>query len=363
MTTLVLDVETTTFEKGNPFAQRNKLMYVGAYREGSIIRAGTLDLLPYVQHEIISASRLVGFNLKFDLHWLRRYGIVIPSNSRVWDLQLAHFLLRGQKTIYPSLNDTLEFYGFPPKDPTIERDYWSKGIDTPDIPPELMLKYLTRDLEATMEVYQAQQDEFKQLPQLYKLFQLQCDDLLVLEEMEWNGLWFDQITAQSKAEELLDEIKNIEQELNGYISNVSLNWNSTDHLSLFLYGGILKLERREVVGVYKTGAKVGEPRYRIIEDEFPLPRLFEPIPRSELKKEGYYSTDESILRQLKGRKAVIDLLLRRSELTKLSETLVGLSNIVRKKDWPDGELHGQFNQCVAQTGRLSASQPNQQNWD
>src|SRR3990167_6648416 len=38
-----------------------------------------------------------------------------------------------------------------------------------------------------------------------------------------------------------------------------------------------------------------------------------------------------------------------------------LNSLITKKDWPENELHGQLNQCVAITGRLSASQPNQQN--
>jgi DNA polymerase I-like protein with 3'-5' exonuclease and polymerase domains len=179
--------------------------------------------------------------------------------------------------------------------------------------------------------------------------------------MEWNGLHIDIITARQRAEELQTEIKAIEEQLNQHCGGITLNWDSPDNLSLFLYGGMLKVDGREVIGVYKSGAKVGEPRYKKTIDEIPLPRRFEPIPRSELKKEGFYSTDESILRQL-GKSPIIDLLLERSLLKKLQESLIGLDNIIAKKDWPDGELHGQLNQCVAQTGRLSSSQPNQQNF-
>lgn len=361
MTILVIDVETTTYAKGNPFSRRNQLCYVGAYREGQPLLLGTDAILPLIKQEILSASRLVGFNIKFDLHWLRRYGIVMDSKRRVWDCQLAHFLLRGQKTPYPSLNDVLEFYGLPLKEPEIERDYWENGIDTPEIPPEKMIHYLGIDLVRTMQVYHEQRKEFSKSLKLYKLFQLQCQDLLVLEEMEWNGFNVDITTALERAKELTDEINEIERRLNEYCRNVSLNWDSPDHLSTFLYGGIIKVDRREVIGVYKSGAKVGKPRYKIVEDEVPLPRLFEPIPRSELKKEGYYSTDESFLRQLP-KHPIVELLLDRSDKVKLRESFIGLDKIITKKDWNPGELHGQFNQCVAQTGRLSSSQPNQQNF-
>lgn len=360
---LILDVETTTFEKGNPFARRNRLCYVGAYNEGSSVLVGTDAILPYIAERFVSASRLVGFNIKFDLHWFRRYGIVADNNRRIWDCQLAHFLLGGQKTPYPSLDEVCVYYGLPGKDDTLKRKYgWPEGnIDTPDIPQWEMQHYLKIDLERTYQVYVKQQEDFTKNPQLYKLFQLQCRDLLVLADMEWNGLMLDIRTARQRAEDLNDEILEIEQLLSQHVSGIPVNWDSTDHLSCFLYGGIIKMDRREVIGVYKSGVKIGEPRYRVFEDEYPLPRLFEPIPRSELKKEGYYSTDESILRQLT-KSPIIDLLLERSAKCKLRENLVSLCDINEKKDWPENELHGQFNQCVAQTGRLSSSQPNQQNF-
>src|SRR3990167_11074907 len=170
MPALAIDIECTTFEKGNPFARRNKLCYVGAYREGGSFLLGSDAIVPSVKQEIVSASIVVGFNIKFDIHWLRRYGIDLDCYRGIWDLQLGHFLLRGQKTPYPSLDDCCDFYGLLTKDPTIERDYWSKGIDTPDIPQDLVLRYLQTDLECTMRVYHAQREEFKASTQLYKLF-------------------------------------------------------------------------------------------------------------------------------------------------------------------------------------------------
>ena len=196
-TPLCLDVETTTFEKGNPFARRNKLCYVGAYRQGGSFLLGSDAIVPHVKREIVSASRVVGFNIKFDIHWLRRYGIDLNCYRGIWDLQLAHFLFGGQKTPYPSLEDACERYGLPGKDDTLKRKYgWPGGdIDTPDIPEDEVLHYLKIDLERTMQVYHAQVEEFRKNTQLYKLFRLQCMDLPVLAEMEWNGLNVDITTA------------------------------------------------------------------------------------------------------------------------------------------------------------------------
>lgn len=361
MSPLVLDVETTTFEKGNPFARRNKLCYVGIYRQGGAILVGTDALLPHIGREIVSASPLVGFNTKFELHWLRRCGHTLDRDQRVWDCQLAHFLLTSQRSPYPSLDGVCEHYGIPGKLDVIERDYWSRGIDTPDIPSQLVLDYLTQDLVCTMQVYERQVAEFKERPQLFKLFQVQMQDQAVLLEMEWNGLVIDAKKAEEESIKINDEIGKIESELRNVYPSVPINFDSGDHLSCFLYGGTISIDRREVVGLYKSGAKVGQERHRIVTDVYPLPRMFEPLDGSALKKEGYYSSDESYLKQLRGPKRITALLLRRSSLSKLLDYYEGLPKLITKKDWPDNELHGQLNQCVAVTGRLSASQPNQQN--
>ena len=104
---LVLDVETTTSNKGNPFDQTNKLCYVGL-KDNILFDIEHADN-PYknklneIQNEIDKVEILVGFNIKFDLHWLKRYGINF-SDKRIWDCQLVHFILSGQKDTYPSLN-------------------------------------------------------------------------------------------------------------------------------------------------------------------------------------------------------------------------------------------------------------------
>ena len=82
MSYLILDVETTISNKGNPFDQSNKLMMVGLLDDEG---AGVYDidysvdpykeLLNNIQLAVDAADVLVGFNIKFDLHWLKRYGI------------------------------------------------------------------------------------------------------------------------------------------------------------------------------------------------------------------------------------------------------------------------------------------------
>ena len=61
---------------------------------------------------------------------------------------------------------------------------------------------------------------------------------------------------------------------------------------------------------------------------------------------------------------IIDLILTRSGLVKKVSTYYrGLVSLIKDSNWNPGTIHGQLNQCVARTGRLSSSKPNLQNFD
>jgi DNA polymerase-1 len=91
--------------------------------------------------------------------------------------------------------------------------------------------------------------------------------------------------------------------------------------------------------------------------------LVNPIEKTELAKDGFWSTGADVLKELSGGpKKLIDLLLKQAGVSKLLTTYYhGFPAIREKMDWGDGVLHGQFNQCNVVTGRLSSSRPNQQN--
>ena len=148
---------------------------------------------------------------------------------------------------------------------------------------------------------------------------------------------------------------------------MGFNPNSTDHLSAFLYGGSIVLRHRVACGVFKTGTRAGQTKERWEDYTVEFPRLVNPLRGSELQKEGLYSTDENTLRSLRGSKKakeIIETLLFRSTLEKrLTTYYQGLVNLIKQSNWETNMIHGQLNQCVARTGRLSSSKPNLQNFD
>lgn len=367
----ILDVETTIFQKGNPYADRNSLCYVGCRIGGTnhlvpVVYGGQpyREQLEAVRDRLRSVSDIVGFNLKFDLAWLARYGIDL-SDKRIWDCQLCEFLERNQSEPYPSLGEALSRRGLPPKSDYIEKTYWDIGIDTPDIPSGELEEYLTNDLEITEALYL---DQNRTLPESKRaLFRLGCEDLKVLLEMERNGLLFDFEAMAQERQRLADSLAACDVELAKYTDNwPHFNPDSGDHLSCLLYGGTVSVDIAiPYEHTYKTGKKAGvtEIRNRWETITKTYPRLVEPIPRTELKKAGFWSTDESVLRKTRGQKKLVKLLLQRSKIEKLIGTYFdGIPAHLVKYDWQDGLIHGTFNQCVAVTGRLSSEKPNQQNF-
>jgi DNA polymerase I-like protein with 3'-5' exonuclease and polymerase domains len=372
-TELILDVETTTYAKGNPFSRRNSLCYVGTLSKQEKLYDVEYSEKPYstellnIQQDVDNCETIVGFNIKFDLHWIKNYGIIFV-NKRVWDCQIVHFILSNQKATMPSLNDVAAHYGLKPKLDVVATEYWDKGIDTKDIPRDVLEEYLSGDLELTKQVYEKQKEEVAKLPiNRQRLISLHNQDLLVLEEMEFNGLLFDEKKSTELGKETQQYIDELDKKLNTIAPIDEFNWNSNDHLSTLLYGGDLTIPRKEVIGEYKTGVKKGSVKYGWVDYTYKFDRLFNPIPGSELKKEGFYSTDEQTLKSLKGNKEakkIIDSLLERSLLEKRRGTYYdGIPKLIFEMDWEQGKIHGQLNQSVARTGRLSSSKPNLQNFD
>lgn len=328
--------------------------------------------IPSLQSFFDKADLLIAFNAKFDLHWLRNVGIKFDG-KRIWDCQLGEFILSNQKIKFPSLEDAAVKYNLGHKIDVIKNEYWDKGINTHEIPREILTPYVEQDVVLTEKVYLQQAAQFSDVGEHFNkraLFSLHNQDLLVLEEMEYTGILFDVKEALKKAEELQKEQEEVYQKMVEMVGNIPFNLNSPDHLSAILYGGTIVVEVRIPVGVFKTGNKVGQTRYSIVEKKYELPRLVEPLEKTEAKKPAgsppVWFTNDTVLRSLKHTKEskkIVALISKYAELDKLRGTyLTGIPKLITEMNWEEGIVHGQLNQCVAVTGRLSSSKPNLQNF-
>lgn len=368
---LTLDCETTTYENGSPFFTRNKLCYVGLRLHDGTYKDFSIELndqpygeyLKQIQDIINEHDCIIGFNLKFDLHWLVRYGIDI-SRSKVFDAQLVEFILRNQSTPYPNLHDTAIGYGLEGKLDVVKLEYWNKGIDTPQIPEEILREYLKQDVLQTWKVFEKQQEIIPN--EKRTLVSLTNQDMLILLEIERNGMKYDVDTSIAMGDKLQERLTVIDNTLKDMLDCPEFNPGSNDHLSAVLYGGILKYPGRETyIYTYKDGTTKEKSRNCIIEKQFP--QLIAPLKGTALAKAGYYATNEPTLRSLKPKgkaKELISLVLERSELEKRRGTyLHKIPETIKQYEAEPNILHGQLNQCVTITGRLSSSKPNLQNFD
>ena len=362
------DLETTIFNKGNAFDARNEVCFVGL---GDTLYDVQYTEHPYgetlkeIQADLDSVDLLLFINAKFDLHHLRNLGIKF-DRKKIWDCQLVDFMLEGQTTSYPSMNSMATKYGLPLKDDKIS-EYWAQQIDTKDIPYDEISEYLRHDLKTTTEIYEIQKKLVEaQSKKFQRLVSLMNQDLLVLQEIEYNGFYFNEDSCNQKSIELQHTINDLRMELHDYHSIEEFNSESGDHLSALLYGGTIVIPRKEHVGTYKTGDRKGEDKYGWKDYSYDLPRLFNPLPRTELKKAGVWATGEDVLKQLKCRdkagKRVVEVILTLAKLEKIVGTYYnGLPKLRETMNWKPNMLHGNLNQVTARTGRLSSTKPNLQN--
>ncbi len=114
-------------------------------------------------------------------------------------------------------------------------------------------------------------------------------------------------------------------------------------------------------------ARIEREAYDAVGHEFAInsPKQLEPLlfdelklPRGRRTKTGF-STDASVLEELRGAHPVVDKILEYREVEKLRSTYTeGLGSLV---DPETGRVHTTFDQAVAATGRLSSRGPNLQN--
>lgn len=376
MTCCVLDVEASGIQKAHPFSSSNKLCCVGLF-DGNEYTCYDIEhsALPFnTALERISQAlsepglTVIGHNIKYDLHWLRRY---IPNLKvqEVWDTQLFAYLESDQTWVMPSLNECLLRGGLEPKTDLVKKEYWDKGLSTLEVPFPLLREYNEHDCRQTYALYLQQRKRLR--TEQEALFKLQFSDLLVLQEMEFNGIIVDLLEVEKRDVLLENRIKYLLNALKEYGNGYDINWNSNDHRSVILYGG--KINIRPIPG--DTQGLFGSQHTVHPKVDVVFPRLVEPLEKTEREKDGFYFVNKDILRKLRPKNQrvgrLLSILSELSEMEKISNSYYSsFIKLIKEMDWspgvtgivyPNGSiLHGALNQCVTRTGRSSSSRPNLQ---
>lgn len=375
MNLLAFDWETTCKEAnnyGHPFDARNHPVFLSCY-DGERYNNYWFNHAERESCDRSSPKSLfdsddylyVAFNAKFDMHWLRRVTSHEFKIGSVWCCQVAEMILTRQLHKMPSLNDALARYGLEAKLDIVKTEYWDKGIDTDLIPAPIVEEYGSWDAHQTYDLAILQIAEAKERG-MYNAIRMSCMDLVVLAEMEWNGMVYDVEKSNQLARETTEQIRDLDGQLRLDVGDnlCIVSFDSPHNISAVLFGGIVKY-KVPFVHVFKNGnSKV---RYR--EEIKVFDRLIDPPKEAKLEStEDYYSTSVDVFNLLQKRKLnkfqkhILDLLLQRSKLEQLRGTYyVGIPKLFNEMGWENSTIHHTLNQTVAVTGRLSSSKPNLQN--
>jgi len=258
----------------------------------------------------------VAQNAKFEMNCLSCDGI--KFGPLVFDTMLASYILNpDSKHGLKDQSDRVLNYQMMRIDELIGTG--RKQITINYAPLDKVAAYASDDARITLELtrfYAPQLDK----EQEFLLYEMEQPLAHVLASMEQAGVALDLDYLQNFSHELSSELARLETEIYA-LAGHGFNINSTQQLQKVLF---------EEIGLKpKNKTKTG------------------------------FSTDAAVLESLREEHEIIGKLLEYRHISKLRSTYVdALPSQISKRD---GRLHGDFNQTVTSTGRLSSSNPNLQN--
>ena len=371
MKTLTLDVETTlnaNLDVGlaHPRHPDNKVVLLGTKYSDEITVYIIADDMPFEFKE--GVDFIVGHNLGFDLQYLYRnpFGKQYYQKRKLWDTQLAEYLLSGQQKRWASLDELSKAYGLPLKDDKI-KEYFEKGIGADKIPLEEMTPYLSQDVRNTEAIAMIQMAKAAELNML-DLILSQMEALHCTIEMMFNGLYVDvgilnkyKLQVADKYADIILLIKTKMKDIKKAdpLAYIVEDIASPKQWSTFIFGGETKEKVKVEAGKYKNG----NTKYKTEEVTVHQAGRFTGIYPSEFKTKTMVSVDETSLKYVISNTkdtalAVIltGLLKYRSLHKDLNTYCEGMS-----KHLIGNFIHGNLNHTATVTGRLSSSKPNLQN--
>lgn len=259
---------------------------------------------------------LVGANIKYDLLWLTRFGLVIPKHIKVWDVLVAQKLIDENNSW--NLDATSKFYGFSGKDNAYLIDtygaHWIRDIRK--IPYIDIKPYVLSDIRNPIDIARKQYAQLSK-ERLLDIYTVEMDVLKYLVEIEFRGVKVD-----------IEQADRVDNELD-------LKYNRLlSELEKFT-GRPLKLTiKQDKACIFdKLGIPYG------LTDKSKEPKIDKPL-----------INKHSDIRE-------IDWLKQCLYINTLRSTFLKAINIGHI----NGRLHTSFNQARPNTGRFSSSGPNLQN--
>lgn len=237
---LVLDFETDSAETGSPLHEPNDIVLAcwQVVVDGKVVKTASNFGSVYEQQSLIddiaNVSFIVAQNLKFELQWLRRCGVDL-HDVHGYDTMLAQWVMDGNKRgkeAPRSLGGLASRYGTASKWDMVGAMI-KGGVPTRDISPRWLLEYCHADVEATRQVFVAQQKELTARKQwhLVHVRNLTCS---VLADIEFEGLHLDPVRVAAEYQRAVTLKAELGEKLAALTGGINLN--SPKQLATYLYG-------------------------------------------------------------------------------------------------------------------------------
>ncbi|MBD5342025.1 MAG: DNA polymerase I [Bacteroides sp.] len=266
---------------------------------------------------ILSRSDLqvISHDLKRDLLLLRRLGI--SCNAEHYDTAVAHYLLQPEMRhlLADVAAEMLDGYR------TLDLDDPNRAKKYAPIPPERLVNTVCEAADIALRLYQPIRQAIE-AEDAQELDSLEQKLVIVLTDMEWNGVRIDSHILYELSTKLTERCNDLERqayELAGHPFNVA------------------------------SPAQVGQVLFGEMQIDTKVKRT----------KTGGYSTTEEVLEKYKATVPLVGIILKIRGLRKLLATYINaLPSLVNPKT---GKIHTTYNQTGTATGRLSSNNPNLQN--
>lgn len=264
----------------------------------------------------------IAHNAKYDYIVLARHGLRVSPLT--FDTMLAEFIIDPSSRSLGLKN--LAFNKLGEEMVHIEEliGKGKKQITMDAVSIESVAPYAVADAEVTLRLLPIQREGLKRVQGEKLLEEIELPLTPVLADMEMTGIAIDLPFFQETGQRLQKRMTEIEKQVYELVGK-PFNINSTQQLSDVLF---------KQLGL-------------------------QPPDRSNKTTSGHYSTSAGVLDFLRGKHAVVDLILEHRELSKLKSTYVDALQAALNTE--TGCVHTNYSQVGAVTGRLSSSNPNLQN--
>lgn len=281
---------------------------------GIEIKTAIKKIKPFLESKKV---KLVGQNIKFDYLLMKKYGVEM-ANVHFDSMVGSYVLDPSEEHNMDSLS--IQWLKYKPVSITELIGKGKSEISMADVDVNLICDYAAEDADVTLQLYHRINYELSKLNLLKLCEEIEFPLIKVLGDMEYEGIKVDKRVLNLLDKELQKLIEEYEQKIYDEAGE-KFNINSPSQLAVILKEKLhLELTKKT-----KTG----------------------------------YSTDVSVLEELRYKHPIAVSLLEYRMMTKLKSTYIdGLLKAISERT---GRVHTSFNQIRAATGRLSSVNPNLQN--